>query len=167
MGEFFRASWCLGLPSLLLTWWLCHRLYRRGLVAPDTGADELGRKTGEVQPSSSHIGFIQSKWTMLGGGFYGVAALWTLFIIETQQTWKFLVESARELLRGRAPFPLEPVSIATDLLRNQIQSIVDAATWFLYWSSRSSNIWIWFVVAYGAFRIGVLLASKTAADRAP
>ncbi|MEM8490738.1 MAG: hypothetical protein AAF756_07910 [Pseudomonadota bacterium] len=120
---------------------------------------------GEEQPSSFQIGFIQSKWTMLGGGFYGIAALWTLFVIELQQTWEFVVESARELQKGHAPFPLEPVSLAIDLLRNQIESIVDAATWFLYWPSRSSNIWIWFVVAYGAFRIGVLLASRTASIR--
>lgn len=73
----------LGLPVAALSWLLFYRLYSRGELARDADHKSIGaglksiRKT-EKESRLTSDSMLHAKWMKFGGGFYGVAAAWTL-----------------------------------------------------------------------------------------
>jgi hypothetical protein len=89
-----------------------------------------------------------------GGGFYGVAAAWTLIYIEASGIVEIILHPSVLLEmfhKGIGEFIAHKIS-------DQVTSFVDAATWFSWWPGRGHGPVVWFVVAYGAYLVGLNLA---------
>src|SRR4029079_2507154 len=85
--DLLRAIFELGIPVAALSWLLFYRLYSRGDVARDADSKTIDAGLKEIKEaakkSKEHSGsVVYTKWMKFGGGFYGVAALWTLLMIE-------------------------------------------------------------------------------------
>jgi hypothetical protein len=162
--ELLRAVLELGLPVAALTWLLFNRLYSRGEIARDADHKAIGaslkeiRKTakGSKQPYDS---LVHSKWMTFGGGFYGMAAAWTLLVIEASGVAGFIAHpsSVEDVFRhGVGNFIGAQVS-------GQIGNFVHAAIWFTWWPDKGHGPVAWFVVAYLAYLAGLNLARRESA----
>ena len=100
--------------------------------------------------------YIFHRWMWFGGGFYGLAALWTFVIVEVLDVVTFIYT-----FPGFSAF-FEPgiVSILVQFLVNQITNILSAFIWFNYWSEASLLIWI--AVAYIGYLLGIEIAKRQA-----
>ena len=152
--ELILAILQLGAPIAILSGLLLRRLYDRGALSREDDFDDLG---GKIKPRGV-TDFVESKWVMLGGGFYGAAALWTLIVMEIDQGFGLLSDLPwliEELQRGI-------INLAITFFIEQLMTFIDAALWFLYWPSQSSFIAVWFVVAYFSYQIGARYAKDSA-----
>lgn len=76
----------LGLPVALISWFVVRRLYARGELHRGGGQKELEKQIEGIK--AVEVDFrkpdelLRNKWLQLGGGFYGAAGLWTLFVLE-------------------------------------------------------------------------------------
>lgn len=159
MHSVLRVIVELGLPVAALSWLLFYRLYSRGELARD--ADRKSIRAGLKQikqeskasktPSDS---FLQKKWMKFGGGFYGVAALWTLIVIEVGGAVSTIAHpsSIEDMFHGG------PIDIIVNWVANQFSQFLQALLWFNWWSERGSSQAVWFVVALVGYTCGLELA---------
>ena len=163
--DLLMATFVLGLPMVGLSWFLFAQLYSSGDM--DRTADRKAIKTrmkalktsfkskpklkqGEKRQSNP----VYDKWMWFGGGFYGLAALWTFVVIEISELFNFIVHNpGREALFGNGL-----VSLLVDLLINQFQNMISALVWFGYWNANSVLVWV--LVAYAGYWIGVEMARR-------
>lgn len=181
--ELFRALLLAGLPVglasyLLFDWTLRHR--RLGAVARLREAErEIKRQSKDEAKARKKLGAAgkvrklaegaslspaalagsaQAKWLMFGGGFYGIVGLLTYAVVELREIWNFLTGfgSFTELLANLG------LNTLIGLLVEAATNFVVAVAWPVYWLSgiRSAHIWLWFVVAYGAYWAGARLALR-------
>ncbi|MFT4887940.1 MAG: hypothetical protein ACJAY7_001093 [Pseudohongiellaceae bacterium] len=161
--EFVEAALWLGLPMAGLSWFLFSWLYNNGDI--DREADQkstkeqlktLGKsfKKEKKLTDQSQAAYVYGRWAAFGGGFYGLAALWTFVVIEVSQSISFVFH-----FPGFAElFEHGLISFAVELLINQLGNIVSAFVWFAYWPSDTMIIWV--LVAYLGYRLGVKLAKQ-------
>ncbi len=101
-------------------------------------------------------GTAQAKWLAFGGGFYGVVGLLTYVVVELRDLWSFVsnFDSLWHLLENLG------LNTLIGLLVEAITNFVAAIAWPAYWLSgiHSNYIWLWFLVAYGAYWAGARLA---------
>ena len=102
---------------------LCVR--RRGLLEEMQGPARAGEAIAKAAKGE--------RWTALltryGAGFYGIAALWTLVVVELLDFWAIVLDPGPflELLsRG-------PNAWFGAFVRAQVEAITTAFTWFFYW----------------------------------
>ena len=111
-------------------------------------------RKAEKESKETSDSVLHTKWMKFGGGFYGVAAAWTLIYIEAS---------------GIVGVVLHPSVIKEtfqkglgDLIANQISgqvtTFVDAAIWFSWWPEKGHSPIAWFAVAYVAYIAGLNLA---------
>lgn len=161
--EFIEAVLWLGLPMLLLSWFLFNWLYNNGDV--DREADQkstkkqlksLGKsfKKDKTQTDKSQAAYVYGRWAAFGGGFYGLAALWTFVVIEVSQTIRFVLRfpGFAELFEDGF------FDFAVDLIVNQLGNVIQAFVWFAYWPSDIMILWV--AVAYFGYRLGMTLAKQ-------
>jgi hypothetical protein len=149
----------IGLPVAVLSWLLFYRLYSRGEIARDADRKSIGasikslRKTQKESKQSSDS-LLHAKWMKFGGGFYGVAAAWTLIYIEASGVVGVIAHPSTvpDMFRGGI------VDFIVQQISGQISSLVDAAIWFTWWPDRGHNPIVWFGVAYAAYIAGLELA---------
>ena len=167
----FKAIFLMGLPvaglSFIMVWWALQRgvLDESGdLKSLQAEIDALaqqqkGKKKddagGKVKPQK--LNPLHEKWFKFGGGFYGITALYTWLLVEWSEV-KDLVGGLGDLV-----FRLD-IGILITFFIESFMNFITAITWPLYWMSESSagQIWIWFLVAYGAYGVGVFAAQKAA-----
>lgn len=161
LSELLRATLELGLPVAALSWLLFFRLYSRGVLARDADHKTIGaslkairkeQKESEEKPDS----LVHGKWMKFGGGFYGVAAAWTLLYIETSGVVGAILHPSVVLdtfNKGIGAFIAQKIS-------GQVTTFVDAATWFSWWPGKGHSPVAWFVVAYVAYIAGLELARR-------
>ena len=157
--ELLRAILELGLPVAALSWLLFYRLYSRGVLSRDADRKsiEASVKTirkAEKESNEKHDSLIHAKWMKFGGGFYGVAAAWTLIYLEASGIVSVVLHPSAVLdsfKKGIGDFIGQKIS-------GQVTTLVDAATWFSWWPGRGHNPVAWFVVAYVAYIAGLNLA---------
>ena len=150
----------LGLPVLVLSWLILSRLYVRGILhatddAEDTAAQLKALKNEKNKPP--YQGFVHSRWMKFGGGFYGLAALWTFVVIEIEQAIEFFTEFPGWV----GLFDQNIISLIVQLFVNQIKNFVAAMVWFLYWGAGGASIGLWILTAYASFQAGDALARKS------
>jgi hypothetical protein len=108
---------------------------------------------------------LHGKWLAFGGGFYGVVGLLTYGVVELGELRDFFLgfESLGALI---AQFGFD---MLVGILVNAAKNFVIALAWPVYWLSdiRSNHVWIWFVVAYGAYWAGARLALRRFAGADP
>jgi hypothetical protein len=149
----------IGLPVAALSWLLFYRLYRRGELARDAdrkaiGASLKSMRRAQKESRSTSDSLLHTKWMKFGGGFYGVAAAWTLIYIEASGVIGVVLRPSTVpdmFSNGIGGFIAQQIS-------GQVSTFVDAATWFNWWPGRGHNPVVWFGVAYAAYIAGLELA---------
>ena len=88
-----------------------------------------------------------------GSGFYGLAVLWTLLVIEVLEGLKFVFNfPGFEALFGDGLIPF-----FVELGMNQLGNLISAFVWFGYWDG---SVFIWVPVAYAGYWLGIEAARR-------
>lgn len=157
--ELLHAIVELGLPVAALSWLLFYRLYSRGQLARDADSKTIGAslkamRKAEKGSAETSDSVLHTKWMKFGGGFYGVAAAWTLIYIEASGIIGVIVHPS--VLKEM--FDNGLVAFVTNQITGQISTFVDAAIWFSWWPGKGHGPIAWLVVAYIAYAAGLNLA---------
>ena len=166
----------VGLASYALVWWVLKQNYLgeiHSLKDLDAGIkkhkkdkknDKKDRKNDKNngknngREATSAGDPLHNKWVAFGGGFYGLVGLLTYARVELGEIRDFLLQ-----FEGIGAF-LSDISLDMfiNLFIEGIMNFVIAIAWPAYWISeiRSDRVWIWFLVAYGAYWAGARLALK-------
>ena len=159
LSELLHATFQIGLPVAALSWLLFYRLYSRGVLARDADRKAIGEslktiRKGEKESKAKSDSLFHGKWMKFGGGFYGIAAVWTLIYIEVSGVVGAVVHPSVVLdvfHNGMGDFIAQQIS-------GQIATLVDAAIWFTWWPGRGHHPIVWIGVAYVAYIAGLKLA---------
>lgn len=159
--DILAAALKLGLPVAGLSWLLFHRLYSIGEI--DREADGKVVRTSMKRmrkafkdKASRGDNLLHNKWMRFGGGFYGVAGLWTFIVIELIDFLSFVWNFPG----FAALFEDGLIAFLFDMLGNQISNFVSAIVWFNYWPTESQSPFLWGIAAYLGYGLGVGLARK-------
>ncbi len=157
---FLEALIKLGIPMVLLSWFIFNWLYGDGDL--DRKADRKTinaqaksmKKTFKKKKGGGREHYVLGKWMWFGSGFYGLAALWTFLVIELQDIFRLMLNPSRI---GDA-FESGLIAGAIEILMNQIGNLVSAFVWFGYWAD--GGVVIWLLVAYFGYWVGIELARR-------
>ncbi|MGA9335638.1 MAG: hypothetical protein WBV39_15265 [Rudaea sp.] len=155
-----RATFELGLPVAALSWLLFYRLYSRGELARDADRKAIESSLKQVVEASKKSdtpadSVLHAKWMKFGGGFYGVAALWTLIVIEASGVLGTLADPSSTL---KAMFSHGLIEFIVSLLVNQFTTFVQALIWFNWWPDKQHDLAVWVAVAWLGYLAGLNLA---------
>ncbi|KAA9130854.1 hypothetical protein F3N42_10850 [Marinihelvus fidelis] len=108
------------------------------------------KKDGEKLPQEKGL---HGQWAKMGGGFYGMVALYTWLRIEWSDALDFLVAL-------KAVFTFDIGGIIQAIISFFIESIMNfvaAVTWPVYWISNSNtaHLWVWFLVGWAGYWLGL------------
>ena len=155
------AALTLGVPVMILSWLILSRLSARSLIDLHADDKQMKRDMKRLRKEKpEEQGFLwqvlQSRWMLFGGGFYGVAALWTFAVLEVQQLFELVTN-----FPGWAAL-LAPglINALVNLFVNQMLTMVSAFTWFTHWGSQGTGVPINFAIAWGGYTVG-LMAART------
>ena len=159
LSELPRAILEIGLPVAVLSWLLFYRLYSRGELARDADRKAIGASLKSIRKAQKETkapsdSLLHAKWMKFGGGFYGVAAAWTLIYIEASGVVGVIAHPSTvpDMFRdGIGGFIAQQIN-------GQVNTFVDAVTWFNWWPGRGHNPIVWLGVAYVAYIAGLELA---------
>lgn len=160
MPNLLRAIIELGLPVAALSWLLFYRLYNRGELARDADHKTIRSSLKQIKTSSKngdkqadHI--LHKKWMKFGGGFYGVAALWTLIVIEVSGVVSVIAHPSRNI---ESMFEGGVINFIVGWAFGQVTTFVQAITWFNWWAGKGQSIVFWFLAAMAGYFAGQELA---------
>lgn len=151
--ESIKAALMAGLPMAVITLLIVR-------VAIDKGAIELesadGHSLATDTSEADRGGFLYSKWTHFGGGFYGIMALITYAHVELSDIWE-TVSNAGGVLSFVSQLS---VGVVVDMFVEGLMNFVVAFIWFTYWDEVfvMDQPWVWLVAAYLGYHAGVRLA---------
>ena len=93
-----------------------------------------------------------NKWMWFGGGFYGMAALYTLVVMEAMELFNFIATfpGFDELFKNGV------IPLLVTFGVTQITNLYSAFAWFIYWTQQSVGLWI--LVAYLGYMAGMQVA---------
>jgi hypothetical protein len=162
--EVIWASLMVGLPiaafTLAIVWWAL----KRGFFHEISDARALGRemkgmsknlkKSRKEGAGTTHP--LQRKWATFGGGFYGIVAFFTYIVVEAIEI-STMIRNFGGLLDF---FRQLDFNVLIQIFVEAISNFVTAMIWPVYWMERidTDRTWIWFVVAYGGYWLGLKLA---------
>ncbi len=159
MRNLLHAIFELGLPVAALSWLLFYRLYSRGELARDADRKAIRAGLKQIRQESKTSkapadSILQKKWMRFGGGFYGVAALWTLIVIEVGGALSAIAHpsSIGDMFRGGL------IDFVVNWVVNQFSTFLQALLWFNWWAVRGSSQGACFVVALIGYTAGLELA---------
>lgn len=149
----------MGLPVAALSWLLFYRLYSRGDLARDADHKAIDASLKEMRKTQKESeeksdSMLHAKWMKFGGGFYGVAAAWTLIYIEASGIVGVILHPSVI----KETFEKGVGGIIASQITGQVTTFVDAVTWFSWWPGKGHGPIVWFVVAYAAYILGMNLA---------
>ena len=158
-SELLHAVFELGMPVAAISWLLFYRLYSRGHLARDADQKTIDAslktmRKAEKESKETSDSVLHTKWMKFGGGFYGVAAAWTLIYIEASGIVGVVLHPS--VLKTM--FDKGLVNLITSQITGQVSTFVDAAIWFSWWPGKGHGPVLWFVVAYVAYMAGLNLA---------
>ncbi|MBT8062758.1 MAG: hypothetical protein KJO85_08740 [Gammaproteobacteria bacterium] len=162
-GNLFEVIWKLAIPvgglSFLMVWWAL----RKGVLSETGGLKALGKEIEAMgklhkdkKKESPRVNPLHGKWLKFGGGFYGTVALYTYGLIE----WVEIRETI-ERFGGFSSFIGElSINLFINMFINGLMNFIAAISWPVYWIREfgSNHMWIWFLVAYGAYWLGMRMA---------
>jgi len=162
--EVFWASLMVGLPlaafTLAIVWWALKRGFfqeisdTRALGREMKGMSKSLKKSRKEGSDTTHP--LQRKWARFGGGFYGIVAFFTYIVVEVIEITT-MIRNFGGLLDF---FRQLDFSVVIQIFIEAITNFVTAMIWPVYWMERidTDQTWIWFVVAYGGYWLGLKLA---------
>lgn len=146
----------LGLPAFTLAWFIFDRLFERGTLDRTANDQELeaGAKSYFKSKKETESSFFDRQITKLGGGAYGIAALWTLIVLEISDAIAFIAEfpGFSELLEQGI------VSLVIRFLVNQLDAFITALLWFTWWPDSGIGIVVSFAIAWFAYMAALRVA---------
>lgn len=161
IGEIFMAMLTAGLPvglaSFGLAWWALKKKY---IARVDTlkSLEREVKKRSKDKTLKKEGDPVHRKWLAFGGGFYGVVGLLTYALVEMAEVRDFILHlgGILELIKSIS------FDLVIQLFVGAIKNFVVAIAWPLYWLNeiQSERIWVWFIVAYGAYWAGTRLALR-------
>lgn len=147
----------VGLASYGLAWWALKNHY---IGRADTlkSLEKAVKKRSKDKALKKEGDPFHRKWLAFGGGFYGVAGLLTYAVVELTEVRDFILQlgGILDMIRNIS------FDLVIQLFVGAIKNFVVAIAWPLYWLSeiQSDRIWVWFIVAYGAYWAGSTLALR-------
>lgn len=156
----------------LLSWLLFMRFFSRGQLDRASDRKEIERKVKEFKTSynktkkarskegkegdtlamRSSTDHVFDKWMYFGSGFYGLAALWTLVVIE----FFSLLDLAINLLT-LSMFDDGIIAFLIGVATEQLGNLISAFLWFNYWDD---SLLVSFLIAYVGYWSGVEAARR-------
>ena len=157
--ELFKATIFLGIPMAVLSWLLFSWLYSDGRLSVEADRKMISTNLKEMKKSKEpgsddELGFLYNRWMKFGGGFYGLAALWTLVVSEFLDLYRFMTNFPGFVKL----FEDGVIKLFIAFLMNQIGNLVSAFVWFSWWSPGSMLLWV--LVAYAGYWIGIQFAKR-------
>ena len=159
LSDLLHAAFEMGLPVAALSWLLFYRLYRRGDISRDADRKTIDAhikaiRKEEKESKQTSDSVLHTKWMKFGGGFYGVAAAWTLIYIEVSGIVGVILHPSTV----EKMFDNGIVHLIMQQISSQITTLIDAAIWFNWWPDKGHGPLIWFGVAYAGYIAGLNLA---------
>lgn len=161
--DLFEAIIKLGGPLFLLSWLLFSKLHEGGVISRQETKEQIKKQLKAFNNATKKkakngkrttLDRVMSHWAGFGGGFYGLAALWTFIVIEVTELFSFIFYfPGLDVL-----FEDGLVGLLVGVLVNQISNAVSALVWFGYWPAESVLIWV--ITAYLSYWLGMDCAKK-------
>jgi hypothetical protein len=105
---------------------------------------------------------VLEKWFSFGGGFYGLVALYTWLVVEWNEVWDFLVDLPGIVFS----FDIGSlISLVINFFIESLMNFITAIAWPMYWLGVADNPWVWIVVAYGGYWLGIKAAQHVTGKR--
>ncbi|MBT8049463.1 MAG: hypothetical protein HKN57_14870 [Xanthomonadales bacterium] len=161
ISEFFialvKAGLPVGLASYGLVWWALRNDYLSP-AGTIKSFEQEAKKRRKDKNRKKEGDTLHRKWLAFGGGFYGVVGLLTYALVELREIRDFVAQLGgfMELIRNIS------FDLFVELFIDALQNFIVAIAWPAFWLGeiRSNHIWIWFLVAYGAYWAGTQLALR-------
>ena len=164
MGFLVEVFWALlmvGVPigvfTLALVWWALQRghfqesLDTRALEREMKAMRENHKNINKEDQVSQHP--VQRKWAKFGGGFYGIVAFFTYIVVEVTDFTSMIANFG-----GFIDFLKQlNINVIISIFIEALTNFITAVIWPVYWMDRieTDQTWIWFVVAYGGYWLGL------------
>ena len=148
------AAITLGLPMLAFAWYMFDSLLEQGELDKDHVGEQLkALKKRQKSEDKEEGGLLTARWMKFGGGFYGLAALYTFVIIEVSELIDFLLNfPGLDILLADGI-----IALVLNALLNQLMNFVSAMIWFVYWGD-GSRVLANMAIAYTGYYAGMQLA---------
>lgn len=158
--DVLRAVFMLGLPMVALSWVIFSWIFLSGEIDRQEKRDAIKARVKKLRTLPSLNGnrgkrYLYDKWVWFGSGFYGLAGIWTLIVIELGELAGFL--GNLDSFSGLGETSI--VSFVINFFIDQLGNLLQAFLWWGYWPADS--ILVWLGVAYLGYWIGVELARHT------
>jgi hypothetical protein len=169
MGFLIEVLWAMlivGIPvaafTLAIVWWSLQRGYLQESL--DTKAlqreiktlsknNKKNKKEGKAETKQHPI---QKKWMKFGGGFYGIVAFFTYIVVEVIEISTMIINFG-----GFVSFLKQlDLDVFINIFIEALTNFITAMVWPFYWMQRidTDQTWIWFVIAYAGYWLGLKLA---------
>jgi hypothetical protein len=150
----------LGLPMTVLSWLIFHWLFSEGKLGRDIRHKALksqlkSQKKQLKKTDNKKARFVYSRWGWFGGGFYGLAGLFTFLVIEISDLLTFL--SAGNYLAG---IDTDILNFIINFLINQLTNSIQALLWFSYWPGPGESMLVWIAAGYLGYWSGIEMARR-------
>jgi hypothetical protein len=173
LSEIFLAFLMAGAPIAIFTLVLVFWALQRGYFRESLDARALGREmkamsrnkkndkepskktTTKAEPDSPQHP-LQKKWAKFGGGFYGIVAFFTYIIVEAIEITTMVTNFG-----GFFDFLKHlNLNVIINIFVEAIINFITAMIWPVYWMDRidMQHMWVWFVMAYAGYWLGLKLA---------
>ncbi|MEX0738961.1 MAG: hypothetical protein WD071_06445 [Pseudohongiella sp.] len=151
----------LGVPMAVISWLMFNWLYGAGQLPREAGHKAIRehltflRKRHKTHKSKNG-NYLYKQWLFFGGGFYGLAVLWTLLVIEVGELVGLIAN-----FDLAAWFADGVLSLVLNVIVSQFGNIITALLWFAYWPEDGGGaIVAWVITAYGGYLFGIHFARE-------
>jgi hypothetical protein len=162
--EVFWALLMVGIPigifTLAIVWWALQRghfqetLDIKALEREIKAMSKNNKKNKKEDKPDLHP--VQKQWAKFGGGFYGIVALFTYVVVEVTEIITMVINFG-----GIFGFLKQlDLGVIISMLVEALTNFIAAMVWPLYWMDRidTHQTWVWFVMAYVGYWLGLKLA---------
>lgn len=161
MSIWIEAALKLGLPMSVLGWLIFNWLYGADQLSREDGHQAIRTRLDEIRKrhktsKSRHGNYLYKQWIFFGGGFYGLAVLWTLLVIELRELAGFIFNFDLAALMADGF-----IALVVNVVLSQLGNVVIALLWFAYWSDGTGQAVVaWVFMAYGGYLLGIHFARE-------
>ena len=170
MDFLIEVIWALGLVgvpialfTLAMVWWALQRgFFKETLDTRALGREikALSRNNKKNKKNKTEVTAkqhpVQKKWARFGGGFYGIVAFFTYLVVEITEIATMIANFG-----GFIDFLKQiDISLIINIFIEAFTNFITAMIWPLYWLKRidTDQTWVWFVIAYAGYWVGLKLA---------
>ena len=169
--EVFWASLLVGLPigafTMALVYWVLRGTHsresldsgalRREIMAVTQRKKKKKNKDADKEANKT-LHPLQKKWTKFGGGFYGIVAFFTYIVVEVIEIIDMIANFG-----GFIDFIKQlDFNVIVQMFIEALMNFITAIAWPAYWLKRidTNQVWIWFLMAYAGYWVGLKLVEK-------